>query len=253
MPQPLRSCRSCSSCTVPPFHACAARAGSRAPTQDRPSLPRSVLRRARVGQAGAADGAHPGSRRPGVLQHHQATLRGAVAGRVRRSHLEHTQQVRGGLLAAPQLVTPASCSGYCWFWAALHALGEWPRRSEPHEMPKHRHDSLGQCCGFWRLCTPGTRFEKEDTRDASQLKALKPLGSGAFGVAWLVQHSNQRTYALKVLNKDAMKQRHWADVHQQGCIHGYTHNIDTAQAQLLHPLRMRLGWRGTPGGRDQAI
>jgi len=27
-----------------------------------------------------------------------------------------------------------------------------------------------------------------------------------------VQHSNQRTYALKILNKDAMKQRHWADV-----------------------------------------
>ena len=57
--------------------------------------------------------------------------------------------------------------------------------------------------------TWSTRFEKEDTRDASQLKALKPLGSGAFGVAWLVQHSNQRTYALKILNKDAMKQRHW--------------------------------------------
>ena len=43
-------------------------------------------------------------------------------------------------------------------------------------------------------------------------QALKPLGSGAFGVAWLVQHSNQRTYALKILNKDAMNQRHWADV-----------------------------------------
>ena len=63
-----------------------------------------------------------------------------------------------------------------------------------------------------RRASWSTRFEKEDTRDASQLKALKPLGSGAFGVAWLVQHSNKRTYALKILNKDAMKQRHWADV-----------------------------------------
>lgn len=59
-----------------------------------------------------------------------------------------------------------------------------------------------------------TRWEKEETRDTTQLKVMKPLGSGAFGVAWLVQHKKfpERSYALKCLNKDSLRQRLWADV-----------------------------------------
>ena len=59
---------------------------------------------------------------------------------------------------------------------------------------------------------PNPSLSPSPNPDPNPSQAIKPLGSGAFGVAWLVQHSNGRTYALKILNKDAMKQRHWADV-----------------------------------------
>ena len=57
------------------------------------------------------------------------------------------------------------------------------------------------------------RWDKEDTRDVSQLKVTKSLGSGAFGTAWLAVHQQtKRAYALKVLNKSTVKRQNWTSV-----------------------------------------
>ena len=57
------------------------------------------------------------------------------------------------------------------------------------------------------------RWEVEDTRDVQQLEVLRPMGSGAFGTAWLTQHRvSNKTYALKVLPKERANSGHWAEV-----------------------------------------
>ena len=57
------------------------------------------------------------------------------------------------------------------------------------------------------------RWDEEDTRDVAQLKVIKPLGSGAFGTAWLVRHKTHgRTYALKSLDKLTIKRQNWTSV-----------------------------------------
>ena len=57
------------------------------------------------------------------------------------------------------------------------------------------------------------RWDMEDTRDVSQLKAIKSIGAGAFGKAWLVKHvKNDKMYALKALDKHTVKRQNWTGV-----------------------------------------
>ena len=57
------------------------------------------------------------------------------------------------------------------------------------------------------------RWEQEDTRDVDMLDVLKPMGSGAFGTAWLVQHrETKQTYALKAMDKARCLRGDWQAV-----------------------------------------
>ena len=57
------------------------------------------------------------------------------------------------------------------------------------------------------------RWDREDTRDVSNLKVIKALGSGAFGKAWLAVHTQtKRGYALKALDKQMVKKQNWTSV-----------------------------------------
>jgi len=57
------------------------------------------------------------------------------------------------------------------------------------------------------------RWEVEDTRDVQQLQVLRPMGNGAFGTAWLVQHrTSKKAYALKALPKERANSGHWAEI-----------------------------------------
>ena len=69
--------------------------------------------------------------------------------------------------------------------------------------------ALAEQTGYWE-----SRWEKEETRDPSQFKVLRSLGSGAFGTAYLVQHRMhpERIYALKALPKDSLSKRVCSDV-----------------------------------------
>ena len=57
------------------------------------------------------------------------------------------------------------------------------------------------------------RWEKEDTRDVEHLRVGAPMGSGAFGTAWLVQHrTTNAVYALKAMEKERASRGQWKDV-----------------------------------------
>ena len=65
------------------------------------------------------------------------------------------------------------------------------------------------------------RWEREDTKDASQLTVVGAMGAGAFGTAWLVEYRRASVespekprpqYALKSLDKAAVQRGRWTAV-----------------------------------------